>query len=193
MFADLESNVIKIASGFWVKYKPKMKFNITLGILCILTTQTVNGQLAQTDTLAKREMQKLAFLTGEWEGTGWMIGPDREKHSFDQTEKIHFKLDSTLILIEGKGMSEDQIVHNALAIISYDRDAGHYIFNSWLANGRKGEFKAELIGGKLYWYLNDMMRYIISINENGQWYETGEMHRNGNWFQFFEMTLDMED
>lgn len=169
-----------------------MRISYIVSIIFILFALSLHSQHADTDTLAKREMQKLAFLTGDWAGTGWMIGPDRTRHSFDQTEKIHFKLDSTLILIEGKGMSEGQLVHNALAIISYDKNAGHYIFNSWLANGRKGEFKAELIGGKLYWYLNDMMRYIISINEDGQWYETGEMQRNGNWFQFFEMTLDME-
>ncbi|CAN5383873.1 hypothetical protein BH23BAC1_BH23BAC1_05400 [soil metagenome] len=34
------------------------------------------------------------------------------------------------------------------------------------------------------------MRYIINLNDQGQWYEKGEIKRNGNWLQFFEMTLD---
>jgi hypothetical protein len=34
------------------------------------------------------------------------------------------------------------------------------------------------------------MRYIIYLNDKGQWHETGEMKRENDWFQFFEMTLD---
>jgi hypothetical protein len=34
------------------------------------------------------------------------------------------------------------------------------------------------------------MRYIIFLNEKGQWYEKGEMKRDAGWFQFMEMTLN---
>ena len=37
------------------------------------------------------------------------------------------------------------------------------------------------------------MSYIIFLNENGQRYEGGEVKHGGNWFQFFEMTLDRLD
>ncbi len=37
------------------------------------------------------------------------------------------------------------------------------------------------------------MRYIITLNEKGQWFEIGEMERNNEWFKFFEMTLDRKE
>ena len=148
------------------------------------------GQFYKTDTICKSEISKLAFIVGQWEGEGWMMRPDGKKYPFNQTENIQFKLDSTAILIEGMGTSNKEIIHNAMAIVSYNKPEKNYVFQSYLQNGRKGEFKAELKNEKFYWYPNENMRYIISINEKGQWYETGEMNREDSWFQFFEMTLD---
>ncbi len=148
------------------------------------------GQSFKTDPISKSEISKLDFLTGDWIGKGWMMGADKEKHEFDQTEDIHFKLDSTVVLIEGVGRSKGMIIHNAMAIVSYNKEDGNYIFQSYLQNGRKGEFKGELIDGKFYWYPSKDMRYIIELNEKDQWFETGEIRQGENWFQFFEMTLD---
>ena len=81
----------------------------------------------------------------------------------------------------------------SLAVISYDKQEKHYNFQSYMSNGMSGSFKAELIENKLYWHPADNIRYIIYINDAGQWCETGEMNRNEQWFQFFEMTLDQEE
>ncbi|NMM50497.1 hypothetical protein [Marinigracilibium pacificum] len=151
------------------------------------------AQSFETDTESKTEVSKLHFMAGKWKGEGWMYTPDRQKMTFKQTENIQFKLDSTTLLIEGLGMNEGKIVHNAMAIVSYDKEQNLYSFRSYLQNGRKGEFKGELIDGKFYWYPNDNMRYIIALNDQGQWYETGEYKRENDWFQFFEMTLNKVD
>lgn len=150
------------------------------------------AQSLETDSISKSEISKLNFITGNWKGQGWMMGADGKKSEFEQTEKIQFKLDSTVILIEGLGKSNGRIVHNAMAIVSYNKEGNNYAFQSYLQNGRKGEYKAELINDSLYWYPNKNMRYIITLNEKGQWFEIGEMERNEKWFQFFEMTLDRE-
>ncbi len=121
-----------------------------------------------------------------------MMGQDGQRHAFMQTETIRYKLDSTVILIEGLGTSDGKVTHNAMAILSNNKADGHYTFRSYLANGREGAFKAELLEDKLYWYPREDMRYIIYLNERGQWYETGEMKRGDQWFQFFEMTLDRQ-
>ncbi len=148
------------------------------------------SQEPETDQVNKKAISSLGFIVGDWEGEGWMMGRDGQKHSFTQRETINFKLDSTVILVEGVGMANQKVYHNAMAIISHNKTDENFRFHSYLANGRSGEYKAELIDGKLYWYPADQMRYIIYLNENGQWYETGEMKRGEDWFQFFEMTLD---
>ena len=156
----------------------------------LLFVNAVTGQQAETDPGLKAEISKLSFIQGEWSGSGWMMGRDGQKHSFNQTEKVQFKLDQTLLLIEGQGKSDGEIIHDALAAVTFDKESGKYSFQSWLASGRSGSFPAELIDGKFYWYPNDYIRYILHINSDGQWYETGEMNRGGNWVQFFQMILD---
>jgi len=121
------------------------------------------------------------------------MGRDGQKAEFVQTEKIHFKLDSTAILIEGLGKKGDEVIHNAMAIVSYNKEDNNYFFQSYLQNGRKGEFKGEIIDGKFYWYPGETMRYIIELNDKGQWFEIGETKHGDKWFQFFEMTLDRVD
>ncbi|MEO7443937.1 MAG: hypothetical protein ABIT96_04845 [Ferruginibacter sp.] len=156
----------------------------------LLISWMTNAQDLQTNLSNKKEMEKLGFITGEWKGKGWIMEKDGQKHFFIQTENISFKLDSTAMLIEGMGMDNGKIIHNALAIITYNKTDSNYSFHSYLSNGMEGNFKAEVIGEKLYWYPIEGMRYIIYLNEKRQWYETGEMKRGEQWFQFFEMTLD---
>nr|WP_294948629.1 hypothetical protein [uncultured Mucilaginibacter sp.] len=161
---------------------------ITIAFALVLLSSLGYSQSKETDKAAKAEVSKLAFIVGNWAGKGWMM-MQGGKSTFDQTEKVQFKLDSTAVQIDGLGKADGQIIHNALAIITSNKPGG-YNFRSYLATGREGQFKAELIGSKLYWYPYEGMRYIIELNDKGQWFETGEMNRDGKWNKFFEMTLD---
>jgi hypothetical protein len=162
-------------------------------IIWIFCSVTAFGQAEKTDSISKQEISKLNFLVGKWEGEGWIMGRDGKKYSFQQKENIQYKIDGVAILIEGLGKSNGQITHNALAIISYNKKDGIYNFQSYTSTGRGGSFDAELIDGKFYWYPNNNMRYIIWLNDKGQWYETGEYRRDEKWNQFFEMTLNKKE
>lgn len=170
----------------------KINMKIYLVVTLTFLTSIVGfSQTSETDSISKAKIKELQFMVGNWKGTGWMMGR-HGKSEFDQTERIEFKLDSTAVLIEGKGLSNGKVVHNALAILTYDKIKGNYIFRSYLPSGLNAEFKAEIIENKLYWYPNENTRYIIWQNEKEQWYETGEYKIGQNWNQFFEMTLDRE-
>ena len=167
-----------------------MKTIISTFVLVLFIAGQTFSQSHETDSISKAEISKLNFLLGNWKGNGWMMGPDGKKSEFDQTENIQLKLDGTILMIEGEGTSNGKVIHNALAIISYDKENDDYSFQSYLQNGRKGKFKAEFKNDSLYWYPMEHMRYIITLNDQGQWYEIGEMERNSEWFRFFEMTLN---
>lgn len=158
----------------------------------LFAASTTYAQEIETDKEAQMAISKLEFIVGDWVGTGWMMGRDGQKHQFYQTENIRFKLDSTAVLIEGLGKDDGKTIHNAMAVVTYNKTDKNYNFRSYLSTGRGGDFKAELIDGKFYWYPNTNMRYIIYLNDKEQWYETGEMKRGNEWFQFFEMTLDRQ-
>lgn len=160
-------------------------------IITWLMVLPAHGQKQETDRVAQKEIKKLAFLTGNWEGTGWIMTEDGNRYQFEQTELVQFKLDGTALLIEGRGMREGQIIHDAMAVVTYNHEEENFSFRSWLNTGQGGEFKGELIDDIFYWYIEDNMRYVIYLNTKGQWYEKGEYNTGGdNWFQFFEMTLD---
>jgi hypothetical protein len=160
--------------------------------MAILGAQLSFSQSLESDSLSKAKISELEFMVGDWKGSGWMMGRDGQRSEFDQTEKIQFKLDSTMVLIEGLGTSQGKVVHNALAILTYDKSGDKLVFRSYLQNGQNGEFPAEIKDGKMYWFPNPNVRYIIGINDQGQWFETGEYKMGENWSQFFEMTLDKE-
>ena len=98
-----------------------MKTTLLLFVFSLLYFPVSNGQMLETDSTSQAEVSKLEFMVGKWKGSGWIIGRYRQKQSFEQTEDIQFKLDKTVILIEGLGMTDGKITHNALAVISYDK------------------------------------------------------------------------
>ncbi|MGW8315457.1 MAG: hypothetical protein ACWGNV_07645, partial [Bacteroidales bacterium] len=151
------------------------------------------AQQIQADRNAKRAILKLGFIVGEWKGSGWIMGSDGQRHNFIQSEDVQFKLDSTVILIEGLGRIGDVVAHNALGVISYNGEDQNYTFRSYLSTGQGGTFSAEIKGDTFVWHPGEDMRYVLWINEDGQWQEKGEMNRIGNWFQFLEMKLDRTD
>ncbi len=137
-------------------------------------------------------MKKLSFLAGNWEGSGWVMGPDGQKHVFQQTEAIMPGLDGVIMTVEGIGVENGAKVHHAYAVISADLENKNYNFQSFLFSGRGGNFKASMPNDNTFvWEIpnpNAPIKYTITVSD-GIWTEVGEMKRADQWIQFFEMTL----
>lgn len=164
---------------------------LIIWFICLLASKP-STLLAQQeiDKLSVEMLKKLDFITGKWSGSGWIIDQEGIKREFSQTENIQYKINGTALLIEGEGKAQGKIIHSAMAIVTYNKEKGSYDFRSYLFTGRSTLFTGEIIDNKFYWYPTESSRYIIGLNEKGQWYETGEIKRNGEWIQFFEMVLD---
>ena len=165
--------------------------------LSLLAFVSMTGLAIAADPVEKAAhqsaMQKFGFLVGEWEGGGTMAMGPGPRSSFVQTERIQFKHDGTLLLIEGNGKTPaGMTVHDALAVISFDQKTGTYKFRSFVAVGRFGEFVASVNGNTLVWTISagpQTMRYNVVVL-NGLWKEIGERSTDGTtWTPFFEMTL----
>lgn len=134
-------------------------------------------------------VQALSFLEGEWKGRGWQMGADRIKKEFQQHEFVEFQLGDQLMSIEGIGINQNDTIHHAFGIINYSDIQGHFNFRSHLTYGRNGDYKMELLDDVLYWYPKEGIRYVIKVDENGDWYEVGEIFKYNQWYKFMEMTL----
>jgi hypothetical protein len=147
----------------------------------------------------KEAMQKVAFLVGQWKGTGWMMmGPDR-RDEFVSTETVESRLDGLVLIIEGVHESSDPahkglVVHHALAEVSWDAKQSAYRFRSHLATGDESDFAGKIVDGAFVWGFETprgRMRYTIKLDAQGRWSESGERSADGQtWQPFFAMTLD---
>lgn len=170
---------------------------ITLLLLLVLTTCA----LSQNSTSSQlQEMKKLDFLIGEWKGEGWTEFIPGQRRTSPIIENAQPKLGGMILLIEGLGKTkipgkEDEVVvHNALAVISYDPIAKLYRVRSYLADGRSTDAEAEFVEEGLQWRFQTpqggSIRYTVKLTEQGDWFEKGEMSQDGkSWRQFHEMTL----
>lgn len=177
-----------------------MKTSITLSL--ILFTMAVGNAPAQSHQLGSKEkMHVFASWAGHWQGEGWMqMGPG-QRHSSRVDEYITYKLDSTLILVEGIGKvtdstQQERIVHEALALLNYDQFTQQYKFRTFLRDGRGTDAWLKIIGAnKFQWGFEiptgGQTRYTLTIDpQQGTWKEIGEFSRDGNtWMNFFEMNL----
>jgi hypothetical protein len=150
---------------------------------------------AATAMTPAEAMKKLAFLQGEWKGTGsFAFGPDR-KVTFDQRETVESKLNGALIVVEGLGTAGGRPVHQAYGIFSYDPARKSYAFRAYLADGRFRDMDVLEVGdGGFSWGLTEpggaQVRYTMTRGAGGEWIEKGARSLDGKaWTPFFEMSL----
>ena len=175
--------------------KNLFKFVVLILFSLILTVNFGAAQTKQTSADVQREqIKKLDFLTGNWGGEGWMMF-GRERKTFTIDESVQTKLDGLVILIEGIGKISNKTVHHALALVSYDPNEKDFEWSSYILSGEKLNIKIEVSDKSLVWGFHDERaggdnRYLIKLDENGNWIEKGEFSKDGkSWFQFFGMKL----
>ena len=164
----------------------------------ILSVSFAFGQ-ADKDALQKladaqrAEMKKLDAMIGLWKGSGWSQ-QGKERETFTGTENVQRKIDGLALLVEGKFVDKNNVVkHETLAVLSYNSTSKDYDFNTFLFNGRKGQYTLKAAGEDWQWgfsFSGGTVRYTIKLTAD-TWHEIGEisMDEGKTWRQFFEMTL----
>lgn len=170
--------------------------------LCLMIFLTITDLSAQSNEVYKEKMQVFNAWTGKWKGEGTtQTGPGQQKKS-TVDEIIQSKLDGVILLVEGIGKAkneqtnEDQVVHHALGILSFDSSSGQYKFRSYLNNGRSTDAWFNVLEeNKFQWGFDlngtNKMRYKITLDPMQKtWHEVGEFSTDGiNWRKVFEMNL----
>ncbi|MEQ1643114.1 MAG: DUF1579 family protein [Pyrinomonadaceae bacterium] len=170
-----------------------MKIALLLVLILTGMTAITKAQVADQSELKRVEMKKLEKMAGHWKGTGWMQqGPKRE--TFTGTETVQSKLDGLATLVEGYFTnSEGKVIHQTLAVLSYDEAQKNYRFATYLANGMTGVQEYKIVGDHFEWGFQipnaGTVRYTVKIDDT-TWFEIGEFSRDGKtWMQNFEMKL----
>ena len=137
----------------------------------------------------------LAFLSGSWEGEGWIQQGPSGVQKFRSKEVVEIKAGGKALAITGKHLSPttSAVVHDAFAIISPAADGRSFRFTSFLATGPSGEFAGRLENGAFIWEMDlpkgAKIRYTIRVVDN-EWREIGQYSADGaQWRDTFGMTL----
>ena len=143
-------------------------------------------------------MEKLSFMVGEWQGTGWSMTRAGKESSIIK-EKVECKLDCHILAVNGQGTrldpstQESVIVHDAFGVITFDNETGKYMIR---AHKKDNVVDAELIflADRLFqWSIpapGGMVRFTVDFTQPGTWKETGEYSSDGiTWMKSMEMEL----
>jgi hypothetical protein len=140
-------------------------------------------------------IEALSFLSGTWEGNGWIRQGPSAPQNFNSREVVEAKAGGRVLTITGKHTAADtgRLVHDAFAVVSPGASAQSYRMQSFLASGQSGDFQARLEQGAFIWEMTDprggKIRYTIRV-ANDQWKEVGEYSSDGaRWHEFFGMSL----
>src|SRR5262245_43528265 len=170
-------------------------------LLLLLTSATGLGQDAKAPAVQQVAMKRLRVLEGEWKGESWTEFVPGQRHTSMGTETVQSKLGGLLLVIEGVhrrkggGKEAGDVVHGAFGVVSYDEKAKRYRFQAYTDRGGYTEAEAKVADAKLEWGFRipqfGDVRYTITVNEKGQWFEIGEVSTDGKQLRkFFEMTLE---
>ena len=176
--------------------------NQSFKVLTTMTALFLSGAVsAQTPPASPPvgELSKAAFLLGRWQGGGWIdLGPGR-RAEFKQSETITSRLGGGAIVMEGLGKrtaadGTEIVTHEALGILTWDAKEQKGMMRAYRAGGQFVDADVTLLPNRLIWQFRIAgvgdTRYTIVLNEQGRWFEIGELSKDGSeWRKFFETTL----
>jgi hypothetical protein len=105
----------------------------TFAIVCLLAFTYATGQAPPDySALCKEKMKKIAALAGQWEGEASVSTGPAPAMVITQKEDVQFKIDRTVLVIEGTGTRDGSVVFNAYAVINFNVRSQAYELRSYL-------------------------------------------------------------
>ena len=154
----------------------------------LLTGPAAFGQAPAPPKSQIEAMKKLDRWVGEWKGSGWASAGPGQRHEFTIVEKVQRKLAGSVLLVEGRGTKKgdkdaEVVVHEALAVVSYDDGAKRYRWEAHDLRGQAIRVEPKLIDGGLEWGFRSgergvTVRFTIKFDEK-RWHEVGEASTDG--------------
>ena len=161
----------------------------------LCAADSLAGQRPGAGAAADSAMASLAWLIGEWEGTGESRSPQGRSIATVR-ESVESRLNGRVLVIEGIGREPSadgtgRVVHHAFGVLTYDPERSQYAFRA-LRDGGVVDAETSLADGVFTWGFpipGGRIRFHIR-QVDGEWHETGEYSADGTtWRKMLEMKL----
>ncbi|QTN39723.1 hypothetical protein HZ996_11415 [Cryomorphaceae bacterium] len=140
--------------------------------------------------------ENLAWMVGDWNGSGWASQGPGSKVNFNQKEHIIWGAGETVLVIQGEGTDPEsgETVFEAVGMIYYDireqayhmhsftADQGGVIADFKVTGDRQAEWGFDVPGGSVIYRINAT---------SGDWVEKGYFRPKGmpQEYPMFDMTV----
>lgn len=173
-------------------------YRLAIAVLILFAASAVAQPPAPPN---KAEMKKLDFLVGKWKGDATVMMGPKDTKTLTQTEDVQFKLNGTVLLVEGVGREKlpgkdgDAVLFNALGVISYDAAAKKHKIKAYRMEGQSVDADLTVTDKGFIWGFKEPQRgfevkYTMTLTPKGEWHEIGEYSLDGKtWTKIIEMTL----
>lgn len=165
------------------------------GSVMLFASASAGAQRPGAGAAVDSAMAPLAWLAGQWEGSGTMQTRTGSEVATVR-ESVEARLGGRVLVMEGIGREPStdgngRIVHHAFGVLSYDPERKQHVFRAF-RDGGVVEADTRLVDGVFTWEIaipNGRARYHIT-RDGEEWLETGEYSLDGStWRKFFEMRL----
>ncbi len=170
-----------------------MRAYLLLVFVCMCPA--VVAQPASVLPAVQQKMQALQWLTGKWQGTVRITGPDGSKQELRHNLAFVPTLKNSLLLIEETAIQEADTVLQNVGVLGYDVRQPKYTLQAYTKEGFQIDAPVEVLDKKLVWRIANpgyTLRYTADLNQKGQWHQVGEVSTDAGktWAPFFESTLN---
>jgi hypothetical protein len=156
-------------------------------VACILLVWPACFAIAQQPpetTAAQRDaMRKLSFLAGNWSGPVTILRGPGQALDLTQSERVEFKLDGLVLVIEGQSTATDgSVPFLALATVAYD-DASHAYRLRAYQGGHYVDAELNIVADGFSWGFDAGPAHIANamhLTPKGEWQESSEISLGGN-------------
>ena len=129
--------------------------------------------VAQTNPV-ERPAEALAWMQGEWQGEGWIIGRDGQRRAFTVEESVRSAADGHVLQIHGVGIAEGRVIHDAAGFVTRADDG--LVMQAVNMDGQSQSVPLEVTESGFAWQLvmgdYGRVEYEASFVD-GLWIETG--------------------
>jgi hypothetical protein len=171
---------------------------LTITLACSFLFTQVIAQPPNNSETIRQEMKKISFMAGKWTGEANVKRGNTPAVKVLQDENIQFKLDGTVLLVEGTGRNPESgtITFNAIGIISYNPYTKQFGMKSHTMEGNQTDAYFKIIEDNHFeWGFETpqkgKIKYDIVLNAQAKtWVEKGEFSQDGvTWYPFIELKL----
>ena len=173
MTARRPFSVVTLLTPLWI-----ITFISILGLAAAAQQPSQGSVETQRDA-----MSKLSFLVGQWSGPVTITRGQGEPLHLTQTEKVEYKLDGLVLLIEGKSASSDgKVMFSALATVAYDDNSHSYRFRAY-NDGHYLDTELSVADHGFSWSFTAGPAHIsntMHLTDKGEWNEVTEVIYGNN-------------